>query len=424
VLPGPGYASFGAEEERNVLEVLETWKLTRSSYGDPNADRQVRCFEREVGEAFGSRYCVPVNSGTSALLAGLAALGIGPGDEVIVPGYMFVASIGSVVFSGATPVLAEIDESLTLDPEDVIAKITPRTRAIMGIHMLGAPCDMTALRDIARGHGVYLIEDVAQACGGSYQGRLLGTLGDVGAFSLNIYKVITGGEGGFLLTNDQRTFQHGHSFHDQGWFPYRQETGDGDLMFGLNLRMTEFTAAVARAQLGKLKDILASTRAVKEQLASLIPDGPGFRRRVLHDPAGDCATVLVYVFDRASDAAAVAASLGIRTLLESPKHYYGGIPALPALTDVENRPCPFRAPIPASQRKSLLPGALPRSDDILSRSVALSVGLSDSYLGPGFGVHVHSTPEQIASAADKFRTAIDHVLNHQASPESTRCSLL
>jgi dTDP-4-amino-4,6-dideoxygalactose transaminase len=136
-LPGPGYASFGREEEHNVLEVLNTWKLSRSSYDNPHADSQVRRFEREVEEKLGCLHCVAVNSGTSALLAGLAALGIGPGDEVIVPGYMFVASIGSVVYSGATPVLAEIDESLTLVPKDVLAKITSRTRAIMPVHMLG-----------------------------------------------------------------------------------------------------------------------------------------------------------------------------------------------------------------------------------------------------------------------------------------------
>lgn len=411
-MPGPGYAFFGDEERRNVLEVLDHWAATTRVRSNPLGDDcQVRRFAREVEDTLGSAYCLPVNSGTSALIAGFAALGIGPGDEVIVPGYMYVASISSIVCSGATPVLAEIDESLTLDPDDVRAKITPNTRAIMAVHMLGASSDMEALQQIASERDICLVEDAAQAGGGSYRSRSLGTFGDVGAFSMNVFKVITGGDGGFLLTDREDVFQRAYSFHHHGWFPYLQETGAGDLLFGLNLRMSEFTAAVARAQLGKLDTILQRTRRLKQDLASLIPSRPGLRRRLLNDPAGDCATVLVYVFDDADAADAVAKGLGTKTLRDSPKHWYGGLRELPMLARETGNPYPFlRNGSARFAQQRYDPGALPRTDDILARSMALTVGLSDAYTGAGFGVDVSSSTEEVVAVAEKFQARVDEVL--------------
>ncbi|MFF5011208.1 aminotransferase class I/II-fold pyridoxal phosphate-dependent enzyme [Streptomyces phaeochromogenes] len=153
-MPGPGYAFLGQEERHNVEEVLKNWDLTRFAYDAPEKTTFVRGLELSAQQVFNSPYAIAVNSGTSALLTALAALDIGPGDEVIVPGYTFIASLGSIVYSGATPVLAEVDTSLTLDPQDVENRITARTRAIMAVHMLGAPCDMDALTAIANRHGL------------------------------------------------------------------------------------------------------------------------------------------------------------------------------------------------------------------------------------------------------------------------------
>ncbi|MEV3875130.1 DegT/DnrJ/EryC1/StrS family aminotransferase [Streptomyces sp. NPDC049906] len=408
-MPGPGYAFLGAEEAANVEAVLKDWHLTRYSYDVPETTSFVARFEQAVQSMFDVPHAIGVNSGTSALITALAALGVGPGDEVIVPGYTFIASIGSIVYSGATPVLAEIDESLTLSPEDVEAKITPRTKAIMAVHMLGAPCDLAALGEIAQRHGLALVEDVAQACGGSYRGRRLGTHGAAGAFSLNPFKVITSGEGGFVLTSDAHLYQRAYSFQDQGWFPQRTDTGDGDILFGLNLRMPELSGAVACAQLDKLDGVLKATRAVKQAVASRIPTRDGLQRRTLHDPEGECGTLLVHVFDGADEAAAVADALGTKTMLGSGRHYYGNMSQLAALTEGGTSPAPFRRPGSESQH-DYRRGSLPRTDDVLARAVAISIGVSDSYLGAGYGVTVQATEPDIERAADQFTATVDAVL--------------
>ncbi|SDG98902.1 dTDP-4-amino-4,6-dideoxygalactose transaminase [Sinosporangium album] len=409
-MPGPGYAFMDEHERDKVLEVLDYWREHRYDFDNPGSTSMVLRFENAAAERFDVPYCVPVNSGTSALLAALAGLGIGPGDEVIVPGYMFVASIGAIVHSGATPVLAEIDESLTLDPVDVRARVTERTRAIMAVHMLGAPSNLAALQEVADEYGLALIEDNAQATGGTYRGALLGTIGTVGTFSLNHFKVVTGMDGGFVLTSQERLFQRAHSFHDQGWFPHRQEVGEGDLMFGLNLRMSELNAAVALAQLEKLDSVLARTRAVKTRLLEGIPEQKGMRRRLLHDGDGECGTLAVFIFDSAESAASVGESFGCKTLIDSPKHYYGGLPALAALGRGERGPTPFRVPQESDLCQSYGKGALPKTDDILSRSIALSTGVSDSYLGAGNGVGPFSKEADIDRIAKEFTSVVAKVL--------------
>lgn len=255
---------------------------------------------------------------------------IGPGDEVIVPSYTFIASIGSIVYSGATPVLAEVDRSLTLDPKDVEARITERTRAIMAVHMLGAPCDMDALMAIANRHDLAIIEDTAQACGATYRGQSLGTIGDIGTFSLNPFKVITSGEGGLVLTGDEELYKRAYAFQDQGWSPLRadRDDTDGHVMFGLNLRMAELAAAVGTAQLDKLETVLNQVRSAKLRLADLIDDIPGLSRRILHDTEGECGTLLIYQLDDIGAAKDLATTLGSKTMIESGRHYYGNMPQL------------------------------------------------------------------------------------------------
>ncbi|MEW6751902.1 MAG: DegT/DnrJ/EryC1/StrS family aminotransferase [Candidatus Latescibacterota bacterium] len=180
-MPGPGAYWIGDEERAEVLEVLESGHLSR--YGSPEDPRfrgKVLTFEREFAAYTGARFCQATSSGTSTLLIALRALGVGPGDEVIVPTYTFVASYGAPIFLGAVPVLAEIDLSLCLDPGDIEGRITARTRAIMPVHILGNPCDMAAIMDIARRHGLPVVEDCCQACGASYRGTKVGRFGREG----------------------------------------------------------------------------------------------------------------------------------------------------------------------------------------------------------------------------------------------------
>ncbi|HET7232362.1 MAG TPA: DegT/DnrJ/EryC1/StrS family aminotransferase [Longimicrobium sp.] len=406
-MPGPGWYFFGDEERRQVDDVLRSRELSRYRFDQTDDDEpsKVFQFERTMEAYLGAPHCLATNSCTSALLAALTALGVGPGDEVIVPGYTFIASIAAIVYARAVPVLAEVDDSLTLDPDDVRRKITPRTRAILCVHMLGAPCDMDALEAIAREHGLFLVEDVAQACGGEYRGRRLGSIGDAGAFSLNVFKTITAGDGGCLAVRDDAVFERAFAFHDHGFKPFRLGVADAQGLMGLNLRMAELVGAVALAQARKLPAVVEAVRAQKRRLLDAL--GPlGVPRRRLNDPDGECGTLLVLLLDSAEQARRVAAALGVCTLVESGRHYYGAMPQLLNRRIPSQAGCPFFCEAHPTDREYTR-GMLPRTDDLLSRSVALSVGVVDSYLGAGFGVNVLSPPEEVDEVARIFheRTA-------------------
>ena len=258
-MPGPGSYLIGEEERRHVAEVMETGYLSRyGSESDPRFKHKVVTLERLFAERSSVKHALAVNGGTGALMASLVALGVGPGVEVLVPGYTFVASISAVLAVGGVPVLAEIDESLTMDPRDLEAKITPRTKVIMPVHMLGNPSDMDAIMEIARKHKLLVLEDCCQALGATYKGKAIGTYGDIGAFSLNINKTITSGDGGIVITNNTALYERAFGYHDQGHKPLRMglEIGKRSIL-GINLRMNELSGAFALGQLEKLDRILA-----------------------------------------------------------------------------------------------------------------------------------------------------------------------
>jgi dTDP-4-amino-4,6-dideoxygalactose transaminase len=309
-----------------------------------------------------------------------------------VPAYTFVASYSSIIFCGAVPVLSEIDLSLNLDPADLERRITAKTKAVMPVHMLGNPCDMDEILSIAARHGLAVIEDACQATGGSYRGRRLGSLGRIGAFSLNIFKTITAGDGGAVVTDDTETYERAFAVHDQGHRPARTgvEVGARSIL-GLNFRMNELTGAVALVQLRKLDAILATLRAKKATLKQRIAGIPGVRFRTLPDPEGDCATLCTVIFDDAGRAARVAERLGTTTVDRSGWHVYANMEHV-------NRWLAERG-LPSGK------GAYPRTDDILSRSINLSVGVVDAGLGAAFGIDIQSSDEDIERAARTFRAA-------------------
>lgn len=393
-MSGAGLHFIGAEEEALVLEVLRSRHLSRYTPFGSTAPTKTALFEAEFARRIGSGHCLGLNSCTSALIVGLRGLGIGPGDEVIVPGYTFVATIASVIHVGATPVLAEIDESLTIDPEDVRRKITPRTRAVIAVHMLGTPADLPTLRAIADEHGIALVEDVAQACGGAHSGRALGSWGSFGAFSFNVYKVLTCGDGGALVTDDPALHSRAFSLHDHGF--RRSAAGgadDDDAVFGFNLRMHELAGAVALAQTRKLDAVLDRLRSQKRRLLAAVGDVEGLERRPIHDRDGECATTLVYRARSADLAGKIARSLGTRRLAESVKHNYSSMGQLLRLSgDGSNR--------------RYGPGALPRTDDLLSRSIGIGVGVRDAFLGFAFGIEVDTSPEELERTAAHFRRVV------------------
>ncbi|MDD3367010.1 MAG: aminotransferase class I/II-fold pyridoxal phosphate-dependent enzyme, partial [Sphaerochaetaceae bacterium] len=237
-MPGPGYYFMGEDEEREVMEVMRSGHLNRyGSEDDPKFKKKVYTLEHEIAKKFGAKYGLAVTSGTSALIVALQALKIGPGDEVICPGYTFIASMSSIITAGAVPVLAEIDESLTLDPKDIERHISKKTKAIMVVHMLGNPAAMDEIAAIAKKHNLLLIEDSAQAFGAKYKGKYVGLTGDIGTYSFNVFKTINAGDGGLILTNNEETFKTAFAIHDQGHMPLRAglEVGNRSIV-GQNFR--------------------------------------------------------------------------------------------------------------------------------------------------------------------------------------------
>jgi dTDP-4-amino-4,6-dideoxygalactose transaminase len=399
-MPGPGNDLVDEAEVEAVARVLRSGYLGR--YGpddDPNYTAQVLTLEQRIAALVGVRHAVAVNSGTSAIWILLSALGIGAGDEVIVPGFTFVASMSSIIYTGASPVLAEVDDSFNLDPRDVEARITDRTKAILAVHMLGAPCDLNALEDIAERYGLLLVEDAAQAFGASSGGRRLGSVGVGGAFSFNIYKTITCGDGGMLVTDSDELYEQCFALHDQGHLPLRRGVEIGQRPFlGLNFRMNEVSGAVLNVQLDKLDRILGTLRANKTALRKAIQGTPGVGFRRLTDPDGDAATHLVVTLPDERSAAAIADELGTKTLANSGWHVYANMEHLRSRR------------VAAAFSRTVAdyvaePGQLPATDALLARSITLGIGVVDPGLGSAFGLSIRSTPADIDRVADAFRAA-------------------
>lgn len=301
-LPGPQY--YDDEERRELLEVLDNrspfrlWGL--NAMGHP-PDKCIS-FEKEFAEHQGARFCVAVTSGTTALMAAMAALEIGPGDEFILPAWTFSACYDAIIAAGALPVFAEIDESMCIDPDDIERRITPQTKGIMAVHILGAPADMDRILEIARRHKVAVLEDCAQSVGVSYKGRPVGSMGDCGIYSFQVNKTISPGEGGAFVTSDPARFERASRFHDHGLLRGSHATmlGQAPRMQNFSscqFRMSEFTAAVLRAQLRKLDRIVADFRERTERVIGGIQDLPAIRFRKQNDPAG---TLGNWVFIRTS----------------------------------------------------------------------------------------------------------------------------
>jgi 8-amino-3,8-dideoxy-alpha-D-manno-octulosonate transaminase len=314
----PGAMRLGNEEEEAAVEavraVVRSKKLFRYVGPSPNPFQQsrVRDFERAFAARAGTKQALAVNSGTSALVCALVGLGIGPGDEVIVPAFTWVSTASAVVAVGAVPIIAEVDDSLTLDPADVARRITPYTRAMIAVHMRGAPARLDALIDLARRNGIFVVEDVAQALGGEFRGRMLGSIGDAGAYSFQLSKTLTAGEGGLLVTADAKTHRRAFMYHDSAVCMHAGVTGD-EWLAGVNLRMSEVHAAILAVQLTRLDGLLADMRARKARVKGAIRaplERRGVKMRTIHDDAGDAATALVFFLPDAARVQAVVKALG------------------------------------------------------------------------------------------------------------------
>ncbi len=375
----PGGMMVGEEEEKAVLEVLRSKRLFRY-YGPDQGPSKASQLEEAFAKHMGVKHALAVTSGTAALMCGLQGIGIGPGDEVIVPAYTWIASPGSIVALGGIPVVAEVDESLTLDPEDVERKITPYTKAIMPVHMRGAPSRMDALMEVARRHGLKVLEDTAQADGGSFKGKRLGSIGDVGIFSLQFNKIITSGEGGMVISNDDQIWVRAAMFHDVAG-GQRNNVPENEIIWGINFRMPELLAAVMLVQLTRLEGLLESMRARKRMLMAGMADvarrkGIEFQRS--NDPDGDAAVALIFFLDSPATAARVsealeAENIGAGVIYHPDRRDYHLYPHWTPIM-AQRTWTPQGGPWRWAQREiKYTPDMCPRSLELLGRAVHLDV---------------------------------------------------
>ncbi|WP_271424691.1 DegT/DnrJ/EryC1/StrS family aminotransferase [Aequorivita sinensis] len=278
----PGFEIFGAEERKQVNDVLETGVLMRYGFdGMRNNHWKAKEFESLFAKRMDAEYCQLVSSGTAALTVALASAGIGAGDEVIMPTFTFVASFESILALGAVPILVDIDETLTLDPKAVEVAITEKTKCVMPVHMCGSMADLRTLKAICDKHNLILLEDACQALGGTYEGKPLGSYGDLGCFSFDYVKTITCGEGGAIITNNKEYAKNADHYQDHGHDHVGNDRGaESHPFLGYNFRISELNAAVGLAQLDKLDGILNTQkenyRILREALESI--EGVTFRK--------------------------------------------------------------------------------------------------------------------------------------------------
>jgi len=289
-----GPSEIGELEKEYVMNVLEHTKMFR--FMNDNDKSYPALMEKFYRERLGVNYALAVNGGTPALICALAAAGIGPGDEVIVPAYTFIATAAAVVAVRAVPVIVECDDTLNMDPKAFEAAITPYTKAVIPVHMRGVMAQMNEIVGIAKKHHLLVIEDVAQANGGSYFGRPLGSIGDFGCFSFQYYKVITSGEGGMVVTNNEEWAARAGYQHDSAYQFWGSEIKV--LSFpGENYRMSEINGALGYAQLHKLDGIISKLRHNKKRIAAGIADIPGIQLQRVVDPDGDVSTSIIFFME-------------------------------------------------------------------------------------------------------------------------------
>jgi len=382
----PGAVMFDEAEVQSVVEVVRACSPFR--YYGPNLLNKVGAFEKEFARMVGVPYCLAVSSGTAALIVALRALGIGPGDEVIIPAHAFIACVEAVILCGATPVFAEIDESLTLDPTDLENRVTSKTKVIMPIHIEGAACAMDRILAIAQARGVAVLEDCAQACGAKYGNRRVGSLGHIGAFSFQINKTITTGEGGAVTTADFYLYKRAIRAHDHGTIRDSHGrlvlTDAGETFVSENYRMSELAGALGLAQLAKLDFIIDSMRKIKRTIKEGLGKLHHFEFRKIWDEAGETGRRLILIAETPTLAKGLAFKLAkVGFAAEVP---YGGRPVYEHCQIKQMRMW-YEKEV---KREDEI--RCPRTEDLLSRSVMIG-------LNPKFNsVHV----EQLIHAIKEF----------------------
>lgn len=398
-----GAELIGKEEMQEVMEVLETGVLMRGDFfKERKGALKVYEFEQRFARYCGCTYALGVTSGSAALKVALTAMDVGPGDEVIVPAFTFIATYEAVLEVGAIPVMADIDASLNLDPVDAERRITPYTKAIIPVHMLGAPARIDDIVKVAKKHNLLVLEDNAQACGGSFAGKKLGTFGDMGIFSFDYYKTMTTGEGGMVVTDVKELYQRADWYHDHGHDhnPEVSRALEGRKILGFNYRMNELQGALGLAQLGKLDYIIASQRKNKETVKDMVKRMKGVEFRDIPDPAGDTATFLSFTFPDEETAARVQKVLGengVNTVCFKKNlwHYLPNWEHFLSRSTANSKGYPFSDPS-YKGRVTYDRATIPQAEDILGRTLVM-------------GISVKMPPERMETIGEAIDKAVQVV---------------
>ncbi len=375
----PGFEIFGDEERQQVQDVLDTGVLFR--YGFEPARKghwKAKTFESELAKRIGVKHCHLCSSGTSALCIALAACGVGAGDEVVVPPFTFIATIEAVLLAGAVPVFADIDETLCLDPKAIDAVLTPRTKAVLPVHMCGSMAQIEKIKDFCQNNGLLLIEDACQALGATFKGKALGTFGQMGCFSFDPVKTITCGEGGAIVTDDKELYLLADAYADHGHDHIGDDRGlEGHPILGTNFRISELNAAVGVAQLAKLDFILKKQRDHKKILKQALSQVPEVTFRNIPDPKGDSATFLSFFMPDESRARKTARGFGQAGIDSCFYWYDNNWHYIRQWDHFKTLRFPAKMPIELlQQRPAYETLTLPESDRIMSRTISMLIKLT------------------------------------------------
>jgi len=325
----PGFEFFDQREIDAVADVINRKMVHRYSFNDcRDGIYKVEEFEKAVADMVGSRFALAVSSGTASLYVGLKAMGIKPGDQIITSPFTFIATVEAMAECGAVPVFADIDESLNMDPASVASLINEKTRAVMPVHMFGAAADMDAIAKVCHDYGLPLLEDSCQAMGATYKGKYVGTFGKWGPYSLDPYKLLTVGEGGMIVTDDEELYRVMEYAHDHGHVHDKSIDRGAERKSGLgmNFRMSEIQGAIGVVQVEKMPGAIKTLRENKAKVLEAVGSVPGLVRRSFPDPDGEIATQLVYILPdgesaKRFQAASAEAGVGCGILSGNSWHY-------------------------------------------------------------------------------------------------------
>jgi 8-amino-3,8-dideoxy-alpha-D-manno-octulosonate transaminase len=407
----PGFEFFGEEERKEVNDVLSTGILMR--YGFDAARKDIwksRELEQAICDRFHCGFAQLTSSGTAALTTALAALGIGAGDEVIMPSFTFVASFEAVLSVGAIPVLVDVDDSLTMDPIAVRKAISGATRCVMPVHMCGSMADLDALKEICSDHKLLMLEDACQSIGGSYKGKYLGTIGDAGTISFDFVKTVTSAEGGVVMTNNRTTYVNCDGYTDHGHDHAGNDRGAEEHPFiGYNFRISELHAAVGLAQFRKLDNFLSIQKKNHQFIQAELAKIPGVKFRTIPDPAGDSHTFLSWFMPTRELTLAVIDEMKTQNIyagnfywFDHNWHYIRKWQHLKSEKTL-NRMNPGQS----AALKKLHTQDFSKSDAVMGRCISTSIGLS-------------WTDDQLHDKAEKLCAVVKKLMDKQTSQPAAK----